>query len=71
MFNINFVNKLNYNVFSTNVTSLGLFGSYSNTLLYNLWDRDQRINTERCCYYSYIANPLIFSFLVATTEDFF
>ena len=40
MFNINYVNKLNDDdVFSTNVTSLGLFGSYSNTLLYNLcWD---------------------------------
>ena len=24
-----------------NVISLGLFGSYSNTLLYNLWDRDK------------------------------
>ena len=30
-----------------NVTTSGLLGSYSNTLLYNSWNRDQRITTQK------------------------
>ena len=39
---IKFVNKLNFDVFIKNVISLGLFGSYGNIQLYNLWNRAQR-----------------------------
>ena len=43
---INFVNKLNFDVFIKNVISSDLFGSYGNIQLYSLWDRAQRINTD-------------------------
>ena len=49
-----------------NVTMLGLFGSYSNTLLYNLWDIEAKESTQKgaAIMASYIANPLLFTFLV-------
>ena len=44
-----------------NVTSLGLLGSYSNTLLYNLWDIETKESTQEgaAIMASYIANPLL------------